>query len=428
MPNGGHICCVNCTYSRLKAGKCDIWGIEVSGFLLCRAFRFSGQSHTAARKEFKMLNKLKPGFVYAIDNSVMAIGRPAPVYQVCLMPQDNHVEAVFMNLNNSDISKKLNTSFVGVTTGKTNIRFPRDIHVSVDPSAKMVELRLDKKNIIANMQSDAAAFEVWCLILKFWIKEYAGYSFMLRWDPPDKILCPHYQRFLYRVKKFSHHFGWLKLEGLEIRCLKDSLIDKGNVIKNAPGKRVAVTAFDGCPLSIRDDRENDVETKIVSYSRVKECLAKITEVDPQTIDRQLPVGIFRDKVRKERKFELFPAGKAAIDLWALGDKDNHLTLNIFELKKLQGYQKTSVGALSELFFYTMIMADVQQGAIELEAKDNQKKHLRSSKKINAYLLIFEDNLHPLLSKDIINNIMNPNNKLHFGCITYDDNLNFKKIW
>jgi hypothetical protein len=82
MANGGHISCAGCTYSRLKPGKCDIWGIEISGFLLCRAFRFPGQPHTAARKEFKMLNKLKPGFVYAIDNSVVAIGNPEPVYGI----------------------------------------------------------------------------------------------------------------------------------------------------------------------------------------------------------------------------------------------------------------------------------------------------------------------------------------------------------
>ncbi|KAF0159062.1 MAG: hypothetical protein FD159_809 [Syntrophaceae bacterium] len=82
MANGGHISCAKCTYSRLKPGKCDIWGIEISGFLLCRAFRSPGQSHTAARKEFKMLNKLKPGVVYAVDNSVVAIGNPEPVFQI----------------------------------------------------------------------------------------------------------------------------------------------------------------------------------------------------------------------------------------------------------------------------------------------------------------------------------------------------------
>lgn len=348
-----------------------------------------------------------------------------------------------MDLNNTDIRDKLKTGYAGPTVKKAAIRFPSDINVSVDPSAKMVELRLgkkpiaanmqsdaaafDKKTITANMQSNAAAFEVWCLILKFWIKEYADYSFMLRWNPPKKILDPHYQRFLYRVKKFSHHFGWLKLGKFERRCLTDSSIDKGKVIKNAPGKRTAAMVLDGVPLSIMNLRENDVETKIVSYSGVKKDLAAVTEVDPHTIDRQLPVGIFRDKVGKNSKFELFPGGKAAIDLWALGDKDN-LTLNIFELKKLKGNQKASVGALSELFFYAMIMADVQDGAIELEDKDVQRNQLKKSKKINAYLLIFEDNLHPLLSKDIINNAMDPNNKLHFGCITYDDGLNFKKIW
>jgi hypothetical protein len=82
MPNGGHIYCASCTYSRLNPGKCYICGIEISGFLLCRAFRFPGQSQTTVRKEFKMLKKLKPRFVYAIDNSVVAIGNPEPVFQI----------------------------------------------------------------------------------------------------------------------------------------------------------------------------------------------------------------------------------------------------------------------------------------------------------------------------------------------------------
>lgn len=31
MPNGGHISCVDCTYSRSQNGICDIFGIETSG-------------------------------------------------------------------------------------------------------------------------------------------------------------------------------------------------------------------------------------------------------------------------------------------------------------------------------------------------------------------------------------------------------------
>ncbi len=82
MANGGHICCVYCTYNRLTPGTCDIFGIETSPFILCRAFRYPKQSHVEARTKWPMLNDLKPGVVYEINNSAVLVGNPAPVYKV----------------------------------------------------------------------------------------------------------------------------------------------------------------------------------------------------------------------------------------------------------------------------------------------------------------------------------------------------------
>lgn len=74
MPNGGMICCHYCTYNtgiRTKEifGNCDIFGIKASPMIICRAFREPKQSHTGARKHHPILNKLKSGIVYSIDNS-----------------------------------------------------------------------------------------------------------------------------------------------------------------------------------------------------------------------------------------------------------------------------------------------------------------------------------------------------------------------
>jgi len=82
MANGGHISCVDCTYNRFTPGNCDVFGIETKGFGLCRAFRYPGQSHVEARKKFPLLNDLKPGIVYGIDNSVVLAGNPQPAYIV----------------------------------------------------------------------------------------------------------------------------------------------------------------------------------------------------------------------------------------------------------------------------------------------------------------------------------------------------------
>lgn len=79
MPNGGHICCEYCTYNRLTPGKCDVFGVDTSPFVLCRMFRTPGQPHEEARKQWPMLNDLERGVVYGIDNRGSTNNPPPPV-------------------------------------------------------------------------------------------------------------------------------------------------------------------------------------------------------------------------------------------------------------------------------------------------------------------------------------------------------------
>lgn len=85
MPNGGHICCEYCTYNRLNPGNCDIFGIETSPFVLCRAFRLSKQSHQQARKHWPVLKDLMPGIIYKIDNDMYSAGNFQPLFKVVLV-------------------------------------------------------------------------------------------------------------------------------------------------------------------------------------------------------------------------------------------------------------------------------------------------------------------------------------------------------
>ena len=83
MPNGGAICCMECTYGRSADRRCDIHGVPVSPFLLCRSFRMAGQSHTEARSRWKLLEQLEPGVVYEIENAYPSDGRePEPRYRL----------------------------------------------------------------------------------------------------------------------------------------------------------------------------------------------------------------------------------------------------------------------------------------------------------------------------------------------------------
>ena len=82
MANGGHICCESCTYNRTPHGLCDIFGIETNAFILCRSFRKVGQSHAQARRQWPLLDRLKPGIVYQVDNSTYSIHEPRAIYHV----------------------------------------------------------------------------------------------------------------------------------------------------------------------------------------------------------------------------------------------------------------------------------------------------------------------------------------------------------
>jgi len=83
MPNGGSICCLECTYGRSPDRRCDVHGIQISPFLLCRTFRMAGQSHSDARQHWSLIGRLEPGVVYEIENSYGAAGRsPQPRYRI----------------------------------------------------------------------------------------------------------------------------------------------------------------------------------------------------------------------------------------------------------------------------------------------------------------------------------------------------------
>lgn len=83
MPNGGSIACVHCANASLE-GRCEIFGTEVTPFLLCRMFRIDRQSIEEARLHWPLLNRLEPGVVYAIENAYPATAGavPLPAFRV----------------------------------------------------------------------------------------------------------------------------------------------------------------------------------------------------------------------------------------------------------------------------------------------------------------------------------------------------------
>ena len=91
MPNGGYVCCEeSCAYNDAAKGRCDVFGVETgmnAAFMLCRMYRWPDQTHAESRKSYAILERLKPGVVYAINNINGANASPRPLYRVTAVKQ-----------------------------------------------------------------------------------------------------------------------------------------------------------------------------------------------------------------------------------------------------------------------------------------------------------------------------------------------------
>lgn len=296
------------------------------------------------------------------------------------------------------------------------IKLPHGVDF-VKVGSNIVEIVL-KNGINANMQEDCAAFEGWAIVLKRWLKEFD--KIMLKWDDSKKEDL-HYKRFLYRVDKFSKIFnGWFHV-ARESKQLLDEVVDfdSNGYVLNASGKVREKTIQ---PLR-KTTKENYLEKQFLNVNEAGGKLAKAVGLDIEKIESQLPVGIFRGEVKAKPENEVFPRRKSAVDLWGIG-KDNKI-LYIFELKDIKNMK---VGAISELFFYAMLMEDIQKGKIKFGKKSKCKlkpeENIPATDKIKAYILA--PKLHPLIDKEVFNMFnqafIDKGRSVEFGHLKFGDKL------
>ena len=232
------------------------------------------------------------------------------------------------------------------------------------------------RGVTANMQQDASAFEGWAAGMKALVPEW---RFRLNWVAPRNTADGHFQRFLYRVKKFSAYYcNWFSVaQGCSTQALR--IKDHETYQLNAPSKTNNSRTND----STRN-AENVIENKIIKDgdSPVKHAF-KIAR-----LERQLPVGVFCDKV--EKKNAIFAHGKSAVDIWGITSANE---LVIFELK---APKNEKVGAISEIFFYAMVLADEQAGL--LIRKNPPGELIRKTTSLKALLLASA--VHPLITNRV----------------------------
>ena len=251
-----------------------------------------------------------------------------------------------------------------------------------------------------NMQEDNAAFEGWAICLKAWLSDKIE-RVILKWDVPncqseEKTL--HYNRFLYRVLRFSEYYNWFGVDETNIRSVNEfsgSLCGlSNNCFSDIPRLKEGNNKTKLC--------ETVVEYMLANY--FSSTIKSFYQLD--LIDRQFPVGV------KKNGKQFFTGNMSAIDLWGIKDK----ILTIIELKyNGESSSNIKVGIISELFMYSCIMHDIIKGIIapsDNTLNENEQRfynNCKSFEMIHAEML--SDKFHPLLDNDRVIELLNARKSL-----------------
>ncbi len=305
-----------------------------------------------------------------------------------------------MNNPNQNLERQLRDAYRrhAEANGRANrnVRLPSTLRIDRTETGLLFHLGVEA--VTANMQTDAAAFEAWALLLRLWLGEKSVPRVVLDWDAPKEPQNGHYERFLYRVAQFETLFpDWF------------SVADSHKAENRQTATRKLV-------LNVASARANASSPKTTSaeYRLEKELVdsdALRNHFHLTLVDRQFPVGLFAEEV--SAKTRIFTGGKSAIDIVGVG-KDG--CFYIFELKAGNNFK---VGILSELLLYTSLIrqAAQEQPRIEFDAPKQDSgvgpEHVRNCTGINAVMLV--ENTHPLLEHAGLLHALNAAAKARWNC-------------
>lgn len=326
-----------------------------------------------------------------------------------------------MTMCNDEVLHRIRENFPNGHKSRNYLKLPSDIQFNL-VGINNVEMSIHKDAVGMNMQEDKASFEGWALVMKRW----GGFdSVILKWDHQSfdktKPEYGHYQRFLFRAFYFSRDFvSWFFIAPTCIPFLSYLDIDENTTYYlNRPSK-------DRCGEIEPKGEESRLEYKYVC-KEWSEYLKD--EVQAEFLDRQLPVGVFKDpdvtikkKVSKENA--IFARGKSAIDIWGIRDK----ALLLFELKA-DGNCK--VGIITELYFYCCVMHRVQKDKFKYEKFDVPNiDRIANTEKIIAYF--FAPDLHPFINDqklfDYLNEGTKPFVEFHYLQFPLGGGIQFNQVF
>lgn len=293
-------------------------------------------------------------------------------------------------MNEAEWNKRLKECFHRDGQRKRGVRFPaRGLSISGDLDRASLHLTADA--VAGNVQADRSAFEGWALVLLYWcgVKKLD-----LDWDRPEiesdkRSQRGHYQRFLYRVRRFDELMGDI-FSVRNPQMLDESEIRSGSrIFLNVPLSKKIEGAY-------RPDSEAALEAELESGPAGEVLRRKLDIVE---LVSQFPVGLFTGEGKPTKNGAIFTGGKSAIDLIGLGRDGN---IHIFELKTGKNFK---VGSISELFLYAMIVRDAMEERFEFAEigpaapPSISPEKIKAAKLIEAHLL--STTFHPLVDEGLL---------------------------
>lgn len=299
------------------------------------------------------------------------------------------------------------------------VRLPAEGIMSVTGDANHAVIELKSGAIVRNMQENAAAFEGWSLALRHWC---GAERVTLRWevsfvnpDPKvDQVQKRHYQRFLYRVERFSSLFDWFHVttpdhfEHWRHRNQKYFLNVAGDVRSRAQSAEAALS-----PAS----PEHELECRLLKdpdFDRHYKFTGESIK------DRQFPVGLFSESTPTAAS-AVFPGGKGAIDLVCVDQ--HHLWL--FELK---AKKNIPIGTIAELLFYVSVMRDAVIGNFQFGRAGGSRANVQTQMIENVKTItgvMLGHDLHPLISDPNIIHLLNNALADRWNCIGGAPDVSFR---
>lgn len=292
---------------------------------------------------------------------------------------------------------------LALSSKKRTIKFSDYTDIRLDADCLFIHIasKGNKNPVNENMQTDGAAFEGWAICIKGWLPNQIN-KVNLSWEVPLNK-TKHYNRFLYRVWKFSQMFKWFEYNKNHNNELNSFAKSFTGIINNCGNKIPA--------------RKGALCEEQVEYDLWKHNQREFTQKFNLTrLNHHLPVGVKYSDGRS-----LFTGRNSAIDLWGI-DPDGYLS--VFELKYIKDKSKnTKVGIISELLLYVNIMIDSIQGKIYapkaklIEEKDLYKR-ITDLKGVKGIFLTNE--LHPLMEHGKALEILNTNLfNISFEAVNYN---------